>query len=59
MSWKFRNIRNVMSGKALFLYGKLRPINYATAYCKLHKCYLTKRDVKQKNCKNCKHRIEV
>lgn len=56
MSWKFRNIRNVMSGKALFLYGKLRPINYATAYCKLHKCYLTKRDVKQKNCK---HRIEV
>lgn len=47
--------------KELFLYGKIRNIDRAVAYCKLHKCYLDKGDIKEKKCnfKNCKYKKEI
>lgn len=45
----------------LFLFGRLNNINKAKAYCKLHKCYLEGRDIKEKGCnyKNCIHLNEL
>lgn len=41
----------------LFLYGRLRDVNKAVAYCELHKCYLEPIDIKEKKCnyKKCKY----
>lgn len=46
---------------SVFLYGRLRQIGKAKGYCKLHKCYLEPKDIKEKCCnyKNCKNLIEV
>lgn len=46
--------------KELFLYGRLRPINKAIAYCRLHKCFLDKSNIKEKRCiiKKCKYKIQ-
>ena len=45
----------------LFLYGRLRKIHKAVAYCKLHKCYLKPKDITEKQCnkKMCKYKEEV
>lgn len=47
--------------KELFLYGRLRHINKAIAYCKLHKCFLDKSNIKEKRCiiKKCKYKEEI
>lgn len=47
--------------KEIFLYGRIRERHRAVAYCKLHKCYLEPRDIKEKQCnkKNCKYIEEV
>ncbi len=43
------------------LYGKLREKNKTVAYCELHKCYLDRKDIKEKKCnfKKCKYRKEI
>lgn len=55
-----RRTRNVTIRKntGVFLYGKIKSLHRAVAYCKLHKCYLEGQDVKRKGCniKRCKHK---
>ncbi len=45
----------------LFLYGRIRKIHKAVAYCKLHKCYLEPKNITEKQCnkKKCKYKEEV
>ena len=45
-----------LDNKAIFLYGKFRHIQEAVGYCKLHRCYLDKKDIFEKRCikKNCR-----
>lgn len=45
----------------LFLYGRLRKIHKAVAYCKLHKGYLEPKDITEKKCnkKKCKWKEEI
>ena len=41
--------------------GKLKNVQHAKGYCKLHKCYLETKDIKERSCnhKNCNHFIEL
>lgn len=47
--------------KVMYIYGRLRHIKWAKAYCKLHKCYLEGNDISEKKCnkKHCKHLEEI
>ena len=51
-----KGIKNIKRS-GLFLYGRLRSLEKAVAYCKLHKCYLEPKDIKEKGCnkKKCKY----
>ncbi len=51
---KYKNVE-------LFLYGRLKQIHKAIAYCQLHKCYLENSDIKEKQCnkKKCKYKKEI
>ena len=52
-----KNVKN----KELFLYGRLRDVCKAVAYCELHKCYLEPIDISEKRCnrKKCKYKKEL
>ncbi len=52
-----KNVKN----KELFLYGRLRDLSKAVAYCNLHRCYLEPKDIKEKRCnkKKCKYKKEL
>lgn len=47
--------------KEIYIFGRLVQKSKAVVYCKLHKCYLEPKDIKEKKCnfKRCKHRIEL
>ena len=53
-----KKTRTIHKNPGAFLYGKIKSLHRAVAYCDLHRCYLDGFNVKYKGCniKRCKHK---